>query len=243
MLKPMGTATYVRYAHELAFSIYFPLLAIMANAIRSILHPATNSWVDNLYSLIGGCQHAQSYEDPKLRFTFAFLWAISAIVLFVCLRTLATHTFTQIFLRTFAGIVALAGSPLALWYVVFRSNLRVFGFPGALAYAVYFHSPHWLAVEVVVILIFGLLFALGKWALKPSWSLVVLTLHFAIWAWLVLLGAGSGNILLWPGYSWTSFTRAQPSLIYPVLGLLASVAWGLYIRQRIENFGTSSASL
>ncbi|MGB7624836.1 MAG: hypothetical protein WBN92_21015 [Terriglobia bacterium] len=227
----------VRYLHEITFSIYFPLLIIMANSVRSILHPAGSSWVDSLCLLFTRGRSPQSYADPTLRFAFACLWAVSAAVLFLCLRSLAGFSFTRLFLRIFAGIVALIGFPLALWYVTFRTDLPVSGFPRALLNASYYYVPHWFVAELAATLVGAFFYVFRKWPAKTGWAVALLILHFGIWACLVLLyvGAGSGNILLWPGYSWTPLTRAYPSLIYPLLGFVASLAWGVYVRQSAES--------
>lgn len=236
MPKRIGTANHTRYAHELALSIYFPLLLIMVNAVRSLLHPASNSWVYGLALLIRRGRHPLSYGDPALRFAFVFLWAGAAIVMFLCLRMLARFSITDLFLRTFGGIVAVAGFPIACGYVSFLGYLRMLAsFPRALLYA---YVPHrWLAVEVLAGMACVFLYAFWKWPApaKAQWGLLLLGLHFAIWTWFVMLGAGSGHILLWPGYDWTSLTREQPSLIYLLFGLLASLAWGLYVRQSRER--------
>jgi hypothetical protein len=196
-----------RLLHEIAFSIYFSLLLIIANAISSIQNPAGKSWVDELQFLIAGGRDAPSYH-----FAFGFLWATSTAVLFLCLRMLARLSFSDVFLRTFGGIVVVAGFPLTAGYVSFRGYLRMLSsFPRAFLYA---YAPHrWLAIEVMATLVCIFLYVFLKWPTKARWGLFLLALHFVIWTWFVLIGGDESLI------------------IFPPLGFLASLAWGLYARQ------------
>jgi hypothetical protein len=121
-------------------------------------------------------------------------------------------------------------------YTSFRGYLTMLGsIPQALLYA--YVPDRWLGIEVLASLVGVFLYAFSKWFRNSRFGLPMLVLHFAVWSWLVIRGAGSGNILLWPGYSWILLTREHPSLIYPLLGLLASVVWGLYLRRSISVEG------
>lgn len=204
--------------HQIAFSIYFPLLLITADAVRSIQHPAGKSWVDDLQWLIAGAWHAPSY-----RFAFCLLWATSTITLFLCLRMLVRLSFSDVFLRTFAGIIAVAGFPLTVVYISFPGYLHMLGsFPRALLYV---FAPHrWLAVEVIASLACSFLFLFLKWPSKALWGLLLLCLHFAIWTWFVLIG------------------DERSLIVFPPLSFLASLAWGLYVRQA-EAGGRDTFSL
>jgi hypothetical protein len=200
-----------RLLFEISLSIYFPLLFIMANAVRSVQHPAKNSWVDDLQSLT-----ARGWYTPSYHFAFSLLWLISAVILFICLRMLARLSFLDVFLRIFAGIVVVAGFPLASGYLSFRGYLGMFASPTrAVLYA---YSPHrWLAVEVMASLMCVLGYVFLKWPTEARWGVPLLGLHFAVWSWFVI-------------------TAGQESLlIYPFLGLLASIAWGAYVRLAEES--------
>jgi hypothetical protein len=199
-----------RLLHEIAFSVYFPLLLIMVNTLSSVEHPATNSWVDRLYLLVKGTSHPQFYDGRAHRLAFALLWGASATVLFLCVWMLSRFSFGGPFLRTVGGIVAVAGFPLASGYLTSRGYLHMFGsLPRALLYA---YAPNnWLTVEVLASLVCIFLYAFRKWPTSVGYGLFLLCLHFAIWTWLV---------------------RGQPSLIYPILGFFASLAWGLYVHRQ-----------
>lgn len=199
-----------RLLHEIAFSIYFCRLLIMMNAFISIQHPARNSWGDDLQLLITGDRFT-AYHN----FASTTLWAISAAVLFLCLRVLANLSIVDLFLRIFGGIVAVAGFPLVAGYISFRGYLHMPGsFPRALLYA---YAPNrWLAVEVMASLVCVFSYVFLRWPPKARWGLLLLGLHFSLWTWFAFIG---GN---------------QP-LIYLLLGLLASIAWGLYVWQPAAN--------
>jgi|SRR5579864_1614711 len=197
----------LRLFHEIAFSVYLPLLLIMTNTVRSIQHPAGNSWVDYLQSLFAGKGVATDHN-----IAFAILWAISAVVVFLCLRVLANISIEDVFLRTFGGIVAVAGFPLIVGYVSFRGYLRMLSsFPRALLYA--YVPNRWLAVEVVACLVCIFSYLFLKWPFKARWGLSLLVLHFSLWTWSLLIGG------------------EQSLLLFLLLGFPASIAWGSYIQQ------------
>jgi len=129
---------------------------------------------------------------------------------------LARLSFSDVFLRTFAGIVAVAGFPLTAGYVSFRGYVQMLSsIPRAFLYA---YAPHrWLAVEVMATLVCIFLYVFLKWPTKARWGLLLLCLHFAVWTWFVFIGGGKSLI------------------IFPLLGFLASLAWGMYVRQSAEN--------
>jgi hypothetical protein len=194
---------------EVAVAIYLPLLVIMVNSMRAAQHPARNSWVNDLQSLIAGNRSTSYYP------AFGLLWVVSSAVLFLCLRMLARFSWSSIFLRTFAGTVAIAGFPLANGYISFRAYAEMLGsFPRAILYA---YAPYrWLAVELMASLV-GLLLCLSqKWLIR-GWVLLPLFLHFAVWTWVALIGG-------------TNFV-----LIYPLLGFFASLAWYANIQQSRGN--------
>jgi hypothetical protein len=196
-----------RLLHEIAFSIYFPMLIIMTNSIRSVQHPAKNSWSDDLELLIARSGYAPGHNIASI-----FLWVISAAFLFFCLRALASLLIVDFFLRTFGGIFAVADFPLVAAYVSFFGYLHMLGsFKSALLYA---YAPHrWLGVEVVAshVCVFSCVFL--QCPPKGWWGLLLLVLHFSIWTWFVFTG---GN---------------QSLLIFLLLGFLASLAWGFYLWQ------------
>jgi len=225
----------LRLLNDVMFALYLCLLTIMANSVRSVLHNGGDSWVYRLAVTLG-VGVPLSYNDPGLRFAFLLLWLGSATLAFLCIRLLSRSASLRSFFLIISGVVAVAGFPVVSAYISFRGYVTMFGsIPQALFYA---YSPdRWLGIEVLASLFGVFLYAFSKRFKDSRFSLVMLVLHFAVWSWLVILGAGSGNILLWPGYSWIPLTREHPGLIYPLLGLLASIVWGLYLRRPISVEG------
>jgi len=217
-LKPVFPKK-VRLLHEIALSIYLPLLLIAGNAAISSQHPARNSWVDDLQLLIkSGPSH--------FIFVFIILWAISAAVLFVCLRILANLSVTDLILRTLGGIVVVVGFPIVIGYVSFRGYFRMLGsIPRALLYA--YAPERWLEVEVAVSLMCVLLYGFRKWAVEPWWGLLLVGLHFAIWAWFI---------------GWPVIAVARGAQLPIFLGFLSSLAWGSYIRPTGDGDPLAQAS-
>lgn len=239
MPEEIATHSRLRYVNEVLFAVYLCLLLIMANAVRSILHPSVNSWVFSLFLVTSGPRNPSSYEDQGLRFAFLLLWVASAALVFLCLRLLSQFSSVRAVFRILHGIVAVAGFPIAAAYTSFRGYYHMFGLPTAFLYA---YVPHrWLGLEVLASLAGVFLFVFAIWPKKTKWALLLLFLHFALWSWVVILGAGSGHILLWPGYSWMPLTRQYPSLLYPFLGLLASIVWALDVRQPNPNHKSTPA--
>jgi hypothetical protein len=222
-------SNHLRFLNDVIFAVYLCLLVIMANSVRSVLHSDGHSWVYR-FSVTLGFGRPLSYGDPGLRFVFLLLWLGSATLVFLSVRLLSRLSSVRSFFRVVSGIVAVAGFPMAGAYASFRGYLNMLGsIPQALLNT--YDPRRWLGLEVLASLVGVFLYAFSKRLQKPTLALPMLFLHFAVWSWLVILGAGSGNILLWPGYNWVLLTRERPSLIYPLLGLLASVVWGLYVRR------------
>lgn len=220
---------YVRYAHELALSVYFSGLVIWMNDAASKWRDQPGDripWVLQIEFLLTGDYRPPSLvDDPKLRFAFFFLWAVSALGIFLLLRLSARFSLTEKFLRTVGGIVAVAGFPLALVYAC--------------------HTYSLLRVEVLAALVCTFFYLYRNWPSRAYWAFLLLVLHFAFLSWCAWalrhyppLGDSAALAivpLLWPGVKLTRLTVEAPELIYPWLGLLASLAWGFYVRQPVEH--------
>lgn len=220
---------YLRYAHELAFSIYFPGLLIWVNDASSGWVNAKGDkgpWVLQLESLITeGHRPHSPVDDPLLRFAFVLLWVISALGVFLLLRVLSRFSLVQVFLRTCGGIIAVAGFALAYLYV--NISVRYTSTLGRVA------GLSWAMGEVAVALLCTFLYLLGRWPWRAPWTIVLLFLHFTLWsflAWGMRYSPLAGVPLLWPGFRLSTLTTEAPQLIYPWLGFLTSLAWGLYVR-------------
>jgi len=219
---------YVRYAHELMFSICVAGLVIWLNDATSGWRNSPGDripWIlDMEFLLTRNPLPPPSVDDPKLRFTFAFLWAVSALCIFLLLRLSARFSLTRKSLRIIGGIVAVAGFPLAFVYARRNNPLPL--------------------VEVAIALVCIYLYLYRNWPRKAYWALLLLVLHCAFWSWCAWamrhyppLGdpaALAGFPLLWPGSTLTRATTEAPELIYPCLGFLATRAWSFYVRQPLK---------
>lgn len=196
-----------RLLHEIVFAIYFPLLIVWTNA-----QTARIPWVVRLQLLIASYHRLHSPLDPELRLAIGLLWGLLAAIIFLCLRTLSRLSFTDFFLRTFAGMAAVAGFPLAYLYS-------------------YGYSA-WVAPEVVAVVACAFLYLYRRWPLSAPWSISLLVVHFGLWTLVAWDSAsrGPGLYLLWPGSDYWIWTRMHPDLIYPLLGLCSTLLWAAYVR-------------
>jgi hypothetical protein len=197
----------IRLANDVALALYFPLLLILINSLRSNQHRAPPAWISDVQSFLYTDSSAHSYH-----LAFWFLWALGAIFAFLCLRLLAQFSSLEVFIRILGGIVGATGFPLALGYVSFRGYLNMFGSNArALFYA---YSPQqWLVLELAATVGCILSCVLLKRSSKTYLVLTVLTLHFGIWARL-LVNSGQSR-----------------QLLYFLLGVPVSLIWTFYVRQ------------
>jgi hypothetical protein len=200
--------TRTRLLHETMFSIYFALLIVWANT-----QTGRNPWVVRLRLLFAPGRPLHTFMDARLRLAMGVLWGLFAVIVFLCLRMFSRFSFTDFFLRTFAGMIAIAGFPLA--------------------YMLCFHLYlGWTVVEPAVALVCASLYLYRGWPISLPWSILLLVIHFGLWT----LAACNPRIpvpgwfLLWPGYDWMPLTRHYPNLIYPLLGFFSTLCWVAYVR-------------
>jgi hypothetical protein len=237
----MGTTSkivkYLPFVHELAFSLYFSGLLIWVNdaGSRWVNNPGDRvPWVLQLEQLIaGGYRVHSSVDDPMLRAAFGFLWVGSGVSIFLLLRILSRFSFTRVLLGNFAGIVAVAGFPLACVFVC----------PDLYAY----HGVSLTLVEVAAALVCAYLYAHRNWPSMPLWGTLPLFFHFSFWSWCAWTvryfpSLAGGVPLLWPGYNLSWLTTQAPQLIYPWFGLLATLAWAWYAREVVRMAAPSNGS-
>jgi hypothetical protein len=217
----------VRHIHELMFSIYFSLLLILADDVSSkwVGNPGDRTpWVLRMKFLLTGDYRTHSLvADPKLRLAFVFLWAVLSLGIFLLLRVLARFSLTRAFLRIAAGVIVVAGFPLIFAYGCHTLIFLLF------------------LVEAVAALVCTVFYACGNSPSSALWAISLAVLHFTFWSWCTWNGdycspGWMGGVpLFWPGYTLTWVTVKDPLLIYPWLGLLATIVWGLYVRQSEET--------
>jgi len=194
---------YVRWLHELLFSIYFALLVVTEETWKvgsAFLGRLGYPLIHHLYHFLAYLHHSTRYS-PGLLFHTMALWWLLAVIVFVCLHLLGQIAFIRVFLRSVAGFIGVAGFPL-FW--LHLGNLTRLSDAAA----------RWLLVETIVIAICVVLYLCRKWPTNPTFSVLIVVLHFGLWGWI----------------TWDAISIGFWS-IYLLLGICTSLVWGLYIRQ------------
>jgi hypothetical protein len=150
------------------------------------------------------------------------MWSlVLGVLIFLVLRVIAHLDVTRFVLCTFAGGFALVAFPA--FYLFFPAH--------ALGPFETLRHPIALLVELVVVVVFGSLFYLKRFPIPFAASIVLLLLHFGLWACVtssyVNVHSEISRYGLWNPGTWISTVFYCG---FPVIGFLSTVAWGLYIR-------------
>ena len=209
-LTPMDQRAYqprVRLPYELVLSLYLSLLAVWTNA-----QTASSPWVVRLQRLLAPQSAPHSFLDLNLRWSIGLLWLSSAILVFIFLRLAAKFTRAHDSLLALAGLMTVAGFPLAYTYARrgtvwgLGALVAIIGIAAAVVYLIVRRRPATLWIAVIALLYFGFC-SLGA-----------------------LTAGQSRLLLLWPGYDWLPFTKRHPDLIYPILGFCSTLLWATYVK-------------
>jgi len=139
-------------------------------------------------------------------FVFAF-W--NAIVVFLLVRLLFLSSVLRRLWDRASGLASLLAMPLIVLYVRSVTPLLP-GFPRI--------PTRFLAFELLAAVLCGVLYLSGSWPF-PGWSIVgLLGLHFVFWTWICFAGL--------------RFWLYLPSAVFPALGFLACLAWGIGLNQK-----------
>jgi hypothetical protein len=167
-------------------------------------------------------------ERDSIVFWELVVWSFMlSVAFFASLRMLSPFAVTDVALRTASGAAAIAMFPLAMWI------------PAGPAYQI---APYHIALlEVIVVLTCGVLYYLRKSPLSTMLMLIVLLVHFTIWAWLrgsyfdvfACISDYRSNTYY---HSWgRTLSVCSLKMLYtfgfPVIGLLASMTWVRYVRR------------
>jgi hypothetical protein len=156
---------------------------------------------------------------------------IVGVSIFLLLWLLSKLWTTETLMRTLGGAVSIAGFPLLVVTMPFVLLHRLI----IEAYAPIF------VFETFLVLLCGGLYHLRKWPVPESLSLVLLFLHFGLWAWVSgywvspmweVRVYGIGSLGIWIS---TAFYIG-----FPVLGFLSTLSWALYDRSVPGRFGEKS---
>jgi len=201
-------------------------------------------WIERVRTPMFGGRALSDYIAVLVRGAYQFVlpiggptildqltWSfVVATIGFFLLRLLSRFAITDVALRTVAGVAAIAAFPIA--------NL-VFGltYSSCCVKA----SKMGLAFELIVVLICGILFYPGKRWIPGPLMIVVLVLHFTMWAW------ETSSYFNIPAFvsDMRSFEYYHPwrrtlgslgfkmvfTFGFPAFGLLASVIWVRYVRR------------
>jgi hypothetical protein len=203
---------WVLHAHEV-FSAANLGLALMA-----FFFLCTNSAISTLFEMDRALSRylgllPSLHELPKAKdsFTsgyFAFFLPATALAAFLwfLLRRFAQTRSTLVFLRSFAGIAALAASPAWWLCATYRADVRDAWNPST---AIQFY-------ELLLIIFCGILHLSRAWPTCEWGMILIVLLHYGFWFWQF------GDRLYFMGYG---------GPIPPAIGLCDSLLWLLYLRQ------------
>jgi hypothetical protein len=193
----------VQYVHEVATSINIALTGASV-FLSSGPNYATKPFfdLDRTISLhLGLASNPNDVRIAKDSFSPGyFAYFIAAFAFAVCvwlsLRLFAGSVIVREFLRSVAGILALAVAPLGwLWF-------HRWGHPI-------------MSSEIALIVLFGMLYSFGVWAI-PEWTIIVaVVLHFGFW--------------LYEFGSYFSFRDFYAVL--PAVSVCAGLTWIFYVRR------------
>jgi hypothetical protein len=199
-----------RRLHEVTFSVN------VASAIMSgIFLYAPHSIVSRLFSLEAGIETALGMRqtDVHLGYWAFFLPGLAlALCIWIALRLSSKTQFTVTVLRSLGGVVAMV-TPAICWLCAAYLEKSRYGWTPLKAIQLY---------ELILVLAGLLLFFGGRWLL-PWWgSILVISVHYAFWFWQY----GPYSILLGFG---------GPMVLQPILGLISTTAWLLYIKGHLRR--------
>jgi len=222
---------FLRWAHTFFFSSNIAWMVIWIERAnnRATHFLVFSSWVQEFYLRSG-------LQGP-VAVLVQVLWSIIlAILIFVLVHLLSRLRMTRILLSTLGGFIALAGFPLiALCFptTFFQTLAFERRFP--------LQTP-WLLIELTLVTAGGILFYLRKPRVIPAIGIFILILHFGFWSWLT--GTHPNPLALAQNYGFIRLSFWISLVFYwgfPVIGLLSSLAWGLYVTVLAETEPASSA--
>lgn len=159
---------------------------------------------------------------------FALALGLGACI-FLVLRLTAESSITTKSLYYVGGIVSIAAVPACWLYADYMTGY------GLLPLAADVHPLFlfWPFLELIVSVVFVLLYLFQKWPFSRAGSAILLVFHWVFWGW-CLFGVYSW---LWP-----------PHLVFPTVGYCATHLWGSYVSSDREAMSatenmTNSATL
>ena len=221
-----------RFAHWANLYLFSLNLAWMTTAYRGVaLLTLSDSWAPTSRLLEFLSREIRMSAPPIALFTVVCAYVLSLpifLILLLMARALLTRT----------GSGALAGAFAIVGYPFFALTLT--GYLYDEPKNIHAHE-FGLLLETVAVLAGGVLYYLRRWPLSTSLSLLLLLVHFGLWAWVTNSYANPHTILIlsYP-YSWKVVPGIRIWLAislsmmlhcgFPVIGFLSALSSGLDIR-------------
>jgi hypothetical protein len=220
----------VRLVYEMLLSFDISWLLVWYGRQRGILSAIPimgkplNSHLSSLY------MHTHITE-PQTTLDQVTWSVLVGVCVFLAFHLLGSFAPTTIFLSTVGGAIAVAGLPLSglLYPLLFlepHPAPHPFTLQGPFAI-----DERWLILEATVALMCALLYFLRRWPVPTLLSILILGLHFGLWAWVSgnyvspLVEAKHSAVLSFPFWISTIYYWGAT-----VLGFLATAAWGAFVR-------------
>jgi hypothetical protein len=163
---------------------------------------------------------------------------ILAAVAFPFLRALSRFVAMDVALRTIAGVAAIASFPWAMWTsdgIYFRRDYRIESLYIA------------ISLDAIVLLSCAILYYLRKLPFSVPLMIVILLVHFTIWAWMTerymdipsCISDYHQHFHSWGRTFAVCAIRTAFFFEFPVVGFLAGAAWIFYVRRTQVRVGPS----
>lgn len=227
----------LKLAHEYAFSLNLAWATVWIGRVKMPVfggpfgswlsaHATATAGAEQLVAPIGG----HTIMD---QLTWSF---VIAALIFILLRVLWRTELAKFLLRGFSGIVVALAFPIAaLFFGASFPNSRVNT------------SWIWLALEVLIVLAFCILYYVHKPRISTRLPVIVFLVHFSLWTWAASNFTGVVGLVntLRSSEYYHPWMRTLGSLGFalafnfgfPVIGLLSSLTWLGYLKRQSEIIG------
>lgn len=195
---------------------YELVFAVYSSFLFVWLEEARHVWAPSRRFLYFWHPHAVALRTIDIWLFYIELFMIPAAAVFIFLLLMRGFLLSRVLLRNLGGALALAGFPIACLY---RSN------------------PHlvFLYVELAIATVCFALWVSKKWPVSTASSVFLLIVHYSLWG---FFGGGSG--LMYWRWSWGIWDYAW--VVYPLIGLLFTLLWAAYFKQRCAAVGQEPVS-
>jgi len=211
----------VSLLHSALISVYSALLVVSVNWLRGGSWPVRLrlAYISRHYP------HAQRVMDDShgvLVAAWILVWGI-AILAFCCLSLLSRFRWAKRVLNPLSGLLAVVGIPVA---AMWTSGGKLLPFA---------------VVEGLASVAFVFLYLYKNWPTSTLLRVILLTIHFGLWSWLIQGSNWPGWILLGPWSNWVWHFGDYFSPVYPLLGFCLAITWGCMSQTRANDIAVVSA--